>query len=320
MIGYIIRRVLVSIPIFLGITVIVYALYAFSPGDPLVNILGVDTVSRMTAEQVEQVREQYGFNDPWYVRYANWLGNALRGDLGYPLKGKGTVVDNLAERIPPTLLLMGTAFTLALLISVPMGMIMALKQYSWIDYVLTIIAFANLSIPVFFLGLGCIYVFSLKLDIMPTYGMQTIGAPSSLGDRIHHLIMPATILAVYYAGMWARYTRSSMLEVMRADYVTVARAKGLKERVVVMRHIFRNTLLTLVTVVGFSLPQLLGGAIIIETIFQWPGMGMLAYRATTTRDYPILMGVLLVSASAILISNLLADIGYALVDPRVCYD
>jgi peptide/nickel transport system permease protein len=184
----------------------------------------------------------------------------------------------------------------------------------------TFIAFANLSIPSFFLGLACIYVFALKLDLLPTYGMQTIGAPFSIVDRVRHLIMPGTILGLFWAGIWARYTRASILEVMRSDYVTTARAKGLKERIVVVRHVFRNALLPLVTVVSLSLGHILGGSIVIETIFQWPGMGMLGWRATSNREHPILMGVALLSAVMILITNLVADIVYAVVDPRIRYD
>lgn len=317
---YLIQRILVSIPVFIGVTALVFALYALSPGDPVIGILGAENMTRMTSEQIEQVRHQYGFDKPWYVRYVHWLGDAVQGDLGYPIKGRGTVVENLKERLPPTLLLMGTAFLLALLVGVPMGMLMALKQYSWLDYLMTLVAFVNLSVPAFFLGLSLIYVFSLKLDVLPTYGMQTIGADFSIVDRLRHLVMPSFILAVFYAGVWARYTRASMLEVMRSDYVTVARAKGLRESAVVIRHIFRNALLPLITIISVSLPQLLGGAIIVETIFQWPGMGMLGYQATLTRDYPILMGILLISAAAILLSNLIADMAYALADPRVRYD
>jgi peptide/nickel transport system permease protein len=274
----------------------------------------------MSPEQVEIVRHQYGLDQPFHVRYVYWLRDALHGNLGYPYKGSKPVVDILAEKIPPTLLLMGTSLILALIVGIPMGIIMALKQYSKLDYFLTIIAFANLSIPSFFIGLGFIYIFALKLDVLPTYGMATIGAPFSIKDRIEHLIMPAVILGLFNAGMWARYARSSMLEVMRLDFVTVARAKGLREYTVVVRHIFRNALLPLVTVVGLSIPQLLGGAVITETIFQWPGMGMLGWKATTTRDYPILMGITLISATMILFSNLITDIGYALVDPRIRFD
>jgi peptide/nickel transport system permease protein len=317
---YITRRLLISIPIFFLVTAVVYALYSLSPGDPVVNIIGYDSYMRMPAEQVQRIRHQYGFDQPVPVRYVRWLGKALRGDLGYPYSGSKTVVDNLKERIPPTLLLMGTSLILAMIIGIPMGMYMAMKQYSLGDYLLTIVAFVQLSFPSFFIGLAMIYVFALKLDVLPTYGMQTIGAPFSVLDRIRHLIMPATILGVFSAGVWARYTRASMLEVMRSDHVTVARAKGLSERAVTIRHIFRNAMLPIVTIIALDIPNLLGGAVITEQIFQWPGMGMMTIRATNLRDYPMLMGILLVSAIMILASNLIGDVLYAVVDPRIRYD
>jgi peptide/nickel transport system permease protein len=317
---YVIQRILVSIPVFFGITLFVYGLYALSPGDPVVNIVGIEQFTRMTPEQIQQLRSEYGFDKPWIVRYVRWLGGALRGDLGYPLKGAKPVATQLKERIPPTLLLMGAALLLALITGVPIGIIMAMKQYSALDMVLTVLVFAQLSLPSFFVGLGAIYIFSLKLGIMPTYGMETIGAPFSVIDRIKHLIMPASILGLAAAGTWARYTRASMLDVMRSEYVTTARAKGLKERVVVVRHIFRNALLPIVTVVAADLPALLGGAIITEQIFQWPGIGMLTVKRTSERDYPVLMGITVLSAVMILLSNLLADIAYAAIDPRIRYD
>ncbi len=317
---YIIQRVLVSIPIFFGITVIVYALYALAPGDPLAMLLGERAMLEMTAEEIEAARESLGLNDPWHARYFAWFSRAIRGDLGYPLTGGYTVMELLQQRIGPTLLLMATAFIVSLLVGVPMGIVMALKQYSWIDYLVTVLAFAQLSIPSFFLALGAMYVFSLKLDIFPTSGLQTIGAPFSLWDRIHHLIMPSFILAAYFAGVWARYTRSSMLETMHLEFVTTARAKGLRERVVVVRHALRNALLPMITVASLSLGHLLGGSIIIETIFQWPGLGMLGWQATLNREYPILMGIILIASTTVLASNLLADILYAVVDPRIRYD
>lgn len=317
---YIIQRVLVSIPIFFGITVIVYALYALAPGDPLAMLLGERAMLEMTAEEIEAARESLGLNDPWHERYIAWFSRAIRGDLGYPLTGGYTVMELLQQRIGPTLLLMATAFIVSLLVGVPMGIVMALKQYSWIDYLVTVLAFAQLSIPSFFLALGAMYVFSLKLDIFPTSGLQTIGAPFSLWDRIHHLIMPSFILAAYFAGVWARYTRSSMLETMHLEFVTTARAKGLRERVVVVRHALRNALLPMITVASLSLGHLLGGSIIIETIFQWPGLGMLGWQATLNREYPILMGIILIASTTVLASNLLADILYAVVDPRIRYN
>ena len=317
---YIVQRVIVSIPIFFGITMIVFALYALAPGDPLAMLLGERAMLEMTAEELEAARESLGLNDPWWGRYIAWLSRAIRGDLGYPLTGGYSVMELLQQRIGPTLLLMATAFVISLLVGVPMGIVMALKQYSWIDYLVTVLAFAQLSIPSFFLALGAMYIFSLKLDIFPTSGLQTIGEPFSLWDRIHHLIMPSFILAAYFAGVWARYTRSSMLETMHLEFVTTARAKGLRERVVIVRHALRNALLPMITVASLSLGHLLGGSIIIETIFQWPGLGMLGWQATLNREYPILMGIILIASTTVLASNLLADILYAVVDPRIRYD
>jgi len=316
---YIIQRVIVSIPVFFGVTLLVFGLYALSPGDPLISIVGNEQYLRMTAEEREQVRAQYGFDKPWTVRYLRWLGRALQGDLGYPLKGAKPVADQLKERIPPTLLLMGTSMLLALLAGVPTGIIMAMKQYSALDMVLTVIVFAQLSLPSFFVGLGCIYIFALRLQILPTYGMETIGIPYNFWDRVKHLIMPAAILGMGSAGTWARYVRASMLDVIHSEYVTTARSKGLRERTVIVRHIFRNALLPVVTIVAAELPNLLGGAIITEQVFQWPGIGMLTVKRTSERDYPVLMGITVLSALMILLSNLLADITYALVDPRIRY-
>jgi peptide/nickel transport system permease protein len=317
---YIVQRLLVSIPVFFGVTVIVYGLWALAPGDPVANIIGMEAFEQLKIDEIEAIRHQYGFDKPWIVRYVSWLGRALQGDLGYPLKGNKTVADWITDRVGPTVLLMGTSLFLALIIGIPMGIVMALKQYSRIDYIFTVVAFVNLSIPSFFVALAFMYIFALRLGVLPTYGMATIGVPFSIVDRLRHLIMPSIILGVFHAGTWARYTRASVLEVMRMDYVTVARAKGLKERVVTVRHIFRNALLPLVTIVSLSIPSLLGGTVIIETIFQWPGMGMLGWRATTTRDYPMLMGLTLLSAVMILSSNLIADILYSVVDPRIHYD
>jgi len=317
---YIIQRILISIPVFLGITLLVYALYALSPGDPVINLIGGDQYQRMSPEQIEKIRVQYGFDKPWTVRYVNWLGRLLQGDLGYPLKGTNPVAQQIADRIPATLLLMGTALLLALIIGVPIGIIMALKQYSSLDMVLTVVVFAFLSLPSFFVGLGAIYILSLKLDVLPTYGMMTVGAPFSIIDRIRHLLMPACILGFASAGTFARYTRASMLDVMRSEYVTTARSKGLRERTITVRHIFRNALLPIVTIAAADLPMLLGGAIITEQIFQWPGIGMLTIKRTTERDYPVLMGITVLTAIMILFSNLFADIVYAAIDPRIRYD
>jgi peptide/nickel transport system permease protein len=214
---------------------------------------------------------------------------------------------------------MATALVLSLLISVPVGVLSALRQYSPTDYVVTVLSFAGVAIPNFFLALGGIFLFALTLDWLPTANMATIGQPPSFLDSLHHLILPATILGLSEAAPLIRYVRSSMLEVIKLDYVTVARAKGLHERAVVYRHALRNALIPFVTIVALGLPRLLGGAVIIETIFAWPGIGLLAITAVNQRDYPVIMAVNLMIATLIVLSNLLADVLYAAIDPRIRY-
>jgi peptide/nickel transport system permease protein len=212
---------------------------------------------------------------------------------------------------------MGTALLVALLIGVPVGIIAALHQYSVVDYASAILSLTMISTPSFFLGLAAIYIFSLRLDLLPTSGMFTPGAPPSFGDAVKHLILPASILGLSLAGPFARYARTSLLEVIRQDYLTTARAKGLPGRLVTLRHAMPNALIPLVTVVGVQIPALFAGAVITEQIFSWPGMGQLALASISQRDYPVLMGFTMTIAVLVLTSNLLADIGYAVVDPRI---
>jgi peptide/nickel transport system permease protein len=208
---------------------------------------------------------------------------------------------------------------LALTIALPIGIISALKQYSIIDYIATIFAFSAISIPNFFLALGGMYIFAIKFRWLPTTGMATIGQPPSLWDSLHHLILPATVLGLSQAAPLTRYVRSSMLETLWQDYVTVARAKGLQPREVIVRHALRNALIPLVTIVALHIPVLFGGTVIIEQIFSWPGMGSLAITAVLGRDYPVIMAITSISAIIVVLSNLLADIVYVLVDPRIKY-
>lgn len=320
MVSFTLRRLFVSVPIFIFTTMLVFGLYASSPGDPIVSIVGYDTWMLMTPEQKIKLNKQYGFDQPIPVRYVAWLGKAMRGDLGYPYRGSKTVAMQISERIGPTVVLMGTSLVISILIGIPMGIYMALRPYTLGDYLITAFSFAQLAFPSFFVGLGMIYMFSLKFDMLPPFGMSTIGSEFSFVDRLQHLIMPATVLGAFNAGVWARYARSGMLAELRSPYVMVARAKGLGSARVIVRHAFRNALLPLITIISLSIPQLLGGAVITEQIFQWPGMGMLTIRATNVRDYPMLMGVLLVSTVMVLVSSIIADLLYAIADPRVRYD
>ena len=264
---------------------------------------------------------QYGFDKPWTFRYVRWLGKLLQGDLGYPLKGAKPVARQIGERIPSTLLLMGAALLLALIIGVPIGIIMALKQYSGLDMVLTVFVFALLSLPSFFVGLGAIYIFALKLDILPTYGMQTIGAPFSLIDRARHLIMPAAILGLAAAGTYARLHARQHVgrDALRVrDHGACQGPERTRRRGAT--HLSQRACYRSLRSWRLSCPPCWPGAIITEQIFQWPGIGMLTVKRTSERDYPVLMGITVLTAIMILFSNLLADILYAAIDPRIRYD
>lgn len=316
---YILRRLLISIPVLFGITLVSYLIVSLAPGDPVSAMVNPEQISALGPGWLEERRDELGLNDPLPVRYGKWMVEVAQGNLGYSFTDRQPISDKISERIWPTVKLMMTVQVLALLIAVPIGILSAVRQYSILDYIATIFGFAAISIPAFFLALAAIYIFSVKLQWLPSAGMSTIGQPPSLVDSIKHLILPATVLGLGQAAPLIRYTRSSMLETVRQDYVRVARAKGLAERWVIGRHALRNALIPLVTVVALSLPQLLGGTVIIEEVFSWPGMGTLAIKAVRGRDYPTIMAINLIGAVAVLVSSLIADIFYAWIDPRVSY-
>lgn len=316
---YLLRRLIISIPVLIGITIATYTIVNLAPGDPVSALLNPEQVAALGPGWVEQQKEALGLNKPIPVRYGLWMKELARGNLGFSLVDRQPVAHKLAERIWPTLRLMLLALTIALLIAIPTGVLSALKQYSLLDYIVTAFGFLAISIPSFFLGLGGIYIFAVKFGWLPAGGMYTVGQPPSVGDAIRHIVLPATVLGLAQAAPLIRYTRSGMLEVIRQDYVTVARAKGLGERLVIFRHALRNALIPLVTVIALQLPALLGGTVIIEAVFAWPGMGTLAITAIRGRDYPVIMAINLISAVTILLSNLLADLIYAAIDPRIKY-
>jgi peptide/nickel transport system permease protein len=315
---FLLRRILVSIPVLLGITVAMYIIVNLAPGDPVTALMNPEQMANMGPEWVEQQRESLGLNDPMPIRYVKWLKETATGNLGYSFVDRTAVNEKIGERIWPTLKLMLTVLVIAVLVGVPLGVISALKQYSFIDYLLTILGFLTVSIPSFFLALILIYVFSLKLDWLPTSGMYTIGRPRDFMDSLTHMILPASVLGLAQAAPIIRYTRASLLETIKQDYVTVARSKGLAERGVIM-HALRNALIPIITIIALNVPSLLGGTVIIEQVFSWPGMGSLAIASVQGRDYNVLMGINLIAAIMILLSNLLADAIYALVDPRIKY-
>ena len=315
---YILRRFLINIPVLLGITLMVFLMIEAAPGDPLVALFNPE--AGMDEQAMQAMRARFNLDKPLPVRYIIWLTEAVQGNLGFRTKDLTPVSEVVSRRIGPTLLLMGSGLLLGCLIGIPLGVVSALRQYSFLDFSMTGLAFLGISLPVFFSGLGGLYLFALKLRLFPVGGMATTGQERTLLDILYHLILPSLILGFNYIAIFLRYTRSSMLEVIRMDYVTTARAKGLQEMRVIIIHALRNALLPLITVIGLSLPSLFVGAVFIETIFTWPGMGTLFIDGVNSRDFPLIMGIILITATAVLLANLLTDVVYALIDPRIRYE
>lgn len=316
MFTYILRRILISIPVLIGITIVNFTIINLAPGNPVEMLADPN----MSAEQIAMRLDQLGLNDSWIKQYFNWMGNLLQGNLGYSLSNYEPVTQLIGERILPTVKLMGLGLFVGVAISIPLGVISAVKQYSKTDYILTTGSFLGISVPNFFLALGLIYIFSLKYPILPSGGMSTLGGNGGFLDSLSHLILPVSVLAVGIAGKKIRYVRASMLEVLGEDYLRTARSKGLKEFVVTNKHALRNALIPVITVVGMEIPLLLGGAIITEQIFQWPGIGQLTIQSIVSRDYPTLMALNLLAACTVLFANLITDILYSIADPRIKYN
>jgi peptide/nickel transport system permease protein len=313
---YILRRILIMIPLLFAISIVTFTFINLAPGDPVTAMISPD--QQLQAGDLEKMREYYGLNEPAPVRYVIWLREALTGNLGYSYMTREPVLDRILARVPPTLELMGAALLISTLLGTTLGVLAALKAYSFWDYLLSIFSLVGLSIPGFFFALIVLYLFAARIPIMPPFGMSSrSGDTPALLDNLHHLILPATVLSLELTASLTRYSRSAMLDVMRTDYVTTARSKGLSEFRVISRHAFRNALLPLITIVSLRLPLLLGGAIVIESMFQWPGMGLLALAAIEQRDYPVLMGLTFITATLVLFGNLIADILYGLADPRI---
>lgn len=315
---YFLRRLLVNIPVFFLVTVFIFVLISLTPGDPVDRFVNEEI--GITKEDLDHIRERYGLNDPIPIRYVKWLGQLARGEMGFRFKNGDDVAEVLAARLQRTLLLMGTALAIGMTVGVTVGAFIGLRQYSFWDFTFTGLSFVGVSMPAFVAGIFGLYIFSVKLGWFPSGGMRTIGKPESLLDLLYHLVLPAGTLAIFNVATFMRYTRFSMLEVQNEDYVRTARAKGLKQRTVTWRHIFRNALLPIVTVTGLSLPGLVAGALFTETIYSWPGMGQLMVDAVAARDYPMVMGVMLVIAVVVLGANLLTDLAYAVADPRIRYE
>ena len=313
---YILRRILISIPVLFGITIIIFSLLQLAPGDPVTGMID-PTVGDFSPERIAAERESLGLNDPLPVQYFTWLGRVLKGNLGYSIIVKKPIASMISLRLWPTLKITGLALLLSSFFGISIGIFSAVKQYSLLDYLSTFLSFLSVSLPGFFIALGMIFLFALKLDWLPTSGMSTLGAAGGFFDSIKYMIMPVTVLTISGAAPLVRFSRSSMLECLKSDYMVLARAKGAKKWRAIYVHAFPNALIPILTVIGLRIPALFSGAIIIEQIFHWQGLGTLNIWAVMNQDYPVLMALNLVSALMVLGANLLTDIAYALVDPRI---
>ena len=310
------RRLLIALPILVGVSIVTFLFANLAPGDPISTL--VHPGEGVRPSDLAALRESLGLNQPLYVRYVVWLGQLLRGNLGSSFINDRPVTTILFDHIPNSILLMGTALSVSVVLGVVLGVFSAFRQHSWVDRLLTVVTFSGIALPSYLLAIFVIYLFAVVLAVLPPSGMQAPeGDVNPLIDRVRHLILPVSVLAFGNTAVFMRYTRSSVLEVMRQDYVTTARSKGLAPGAVRARHILRNALLPVVTIVGLSLPNLITGALFVETIFSWPGIAKAAVDASLQRDYPVIMGVALITSVAIVISNLIADIAYAFVDPRI---
>jgi len=313
MLAYVVRRLILVVPVLFGISVIVFLVISLIPGDPATAILGAFA----TPENVARINRELGLDAPLPVQYATWLAGVVQGDLGRSYNLDRPVADEVFERFGPTLILAGAALFLCTVFGVLAGVVAAVRQYGWQDKAITLAVLVGISTPSFFLGILLILWFSVGLGLFPTGGMYSLFGGGGLLDLLHHLTLPAIALAVVATGVVARLTRSNMLEVLRQDYVRTARAKGLDERAVIYRHAFRNALVNIIPIIGIQAGFVLGGAVYIESVFQWPGIGRMLVTAIGTRDILLVQGGVLVVAASFVLINLVTDVLQVLLDPRL---
>lgn len=313
---YVSRRLLQMIPLMLGISVIMFALIQSAPGGP--EAMFLESGRFIDPTLIESYRQRLGLDQPIYIQYFKWLGAALTGDFGLSFSTSRPVSQMIAERLPATLELMLTAFTFAALIAIPLGVFSAVRQYSLLDFIGTGFSFLGIAMPVFWFGLILQLIFSVQLGLLPTSGRITVG-DSSLLDQVRHLILPGIVLSLLYVAGWSRYMRSSMLNVIRREFMLTARGKGVRERDIVWYHGLKNALIPVISVMALDLAGLFSGAVITETVFAWPGIGRLFIQSVYARDYPLVMGILMMGSFMVVFFNLIADIVYARLDPRITY-
>lgn len=313
MFKYIVKRLFGVVITFFGITVLVYLISEMAPGSPL-EMLMADPMA--TEETMKALEVQMGLDDPAIIQYFRWLGAMLQGNLGISYRNNLPVLGQVLEKLGPTLILTFSSIILSILIAVPLGIMSAYKPYSAWDYISSGVAFIGASTPTFFTGLVMIYIFAVKLQVLPMGGMYDAGV-HTVTSVLRHLILPCLVLTIFNIGSILRQTRGSMMEVFNEDYIRTARAKGLTESKVVIIHGFRNSLIPVVTVLSTMIPFIFGGAVVAEQVFSWPGLGSLMVQSINARDYPMVMGITVVIAAAVLIGNVLTDIAYSLLDPKI---
>ena len=322
---YVIRRVIQAIPILIGISIISFLIVHLAPGSPIDKF----RTPRVSEEQLNNLIRMYGLDKSIPEQFLSWFSSFFQfwktdgqGHYiawGYSFTDGRPIMSHIFERIPATMLLMGTALFVTVVIAIPVGVLAAVKQYSWADKVITVLATIGYALPSYWLGIMLLFVFAVDLNLFPLYGMHTLGGTDDLPDLAWHMVLPVTSLTIQSVAGWSRYMRASMLEVMRQDYIRTARAKGLPESRVITKHALRNALIPIVTLLGLTIPTLLSGAIITEAIFGWPGLGNMGYQAVIDRDYPLVLAFVMIGGFMVILGNLIADILYAVVDPRIKY-
>jgi peptide/nickel transport system permease protein len=313
---YVLRRLAAVIPMLIGISVILFTIMNLAPGGPEAVLLGTD----LSPEAAQQLRSQMGLDKPLPVQYVRWAAAAAQGDLGYSYKSGRPVAQEINERLGATLELTVASLLVAVVLAVPVGVVAATRPYSLLDNVTTVGALIGVSFPSFWLGIMLIMLFSGSLHWLPASGLADYGLEGDWANRLSHAVLPTLTLASTQMATLARFTRSSVLDTLKLDYIRTARAKGLREWRVVLLHAVRNGLIPVVTVIGLSMRFVVGGAVLTETIFAWPGLGRLAVQAVTDRDYPVIMGINLLIAVVVICANLVTDLTYAAIDPRIRYE
>ena len=316
--SYILRRLLIALPSLLGISVVLFTVLALAPGDPFEELA---TNPNVPAEVRLALRQKFGLDDPIWQRYFRWLAAMLQGDWGFSFISRVDVDELIRQRVPVTLAVIGASQLLALMVALPVGVLAAVKPYSWFDRIASTLSFVGFSLPTFFTGILLILLFSIKLDWLPFVYRADIAETGWRWwwEHIRQSIMPVTVLGLFQGASWMRYVRSAVLDVVRLDHVTTARSKGLSERVVITKHVVRNAMIPVVTLVALQMPAVFGGAIVTEQIFRIPGIGSLLIDAILRNDTPVIMGVTFVFSCLVILFNLIADLLYGWLDPRISY-